>query len=406
MQQCVKKHDLAKYLNFRHKVTGGDWSSETKKWTLSVDHDGRKKIYTTSFVVLGTGYYDYDNPLPAVIPGIEKFKGQVVHPQFWPSDYDFSDKNVVVIGSGATAITLIPNLAPMTKHTTMLQRSPSYIAAVPNRSAYETWWFLPKGAKDLLNRLTAIMRGVYHVTMCQMYPEKAKQILIKTTGELLPPEISTDPHFTPRYFPWEQRLCLSPNGDFFKCLHGGKDGQPAKASVVTAAIDTVTEDGILCQGGQELKTDVIVTATGLKMRWGGGIAFRVDGELVSPNEHVIWDGCMMNDVPNLMFLLGYARASWTLGADNTAITLCRLWKHMKSTGKEVARPELPAHALDNIQDCDKRHWVDLTSNYVRSDTTSPFNLKHGKGPWRGMGDIWSDFIFARFGNIRKSLAFS
>lgn len=405
LHQCVKKHDLSKYMNFRHKVTGGDWSSEAKKWTLSVDHDGRKKFYSTSFVVLGTGYYDYDNPLPATIPGIENFKGKVIHPQFWPTDYDFSDKEVVVIGSGATAITLIPNLAPMTKHTTMLQRSPSYVAAVSNKSPFASWWFLPKGVKGWLNRLNAITRGVYYVALCQMYPEQAKIRFIKTTGELLPASISTDPHFTPRYFPWEQRVCLSPNGDFFQCLHG-KDGQSSKVSIVTATIDTVTEDGIVCQDGQEIKTDVIITATGLKMRWGGGITFRADGELINPSEHVIWDGCMMNDVPNLLFMVGYARASWTLGADNTAITMCRLWKNMKKRGQEVAVPKFPAQELEQIGDGEKKHWLDLSSTYLKNDKTSPFNLRSGQGPWKAVGNVWFDWFFARFGNFRKSLKLS
>lgn len=392
-------------MNFGHKVIGGDWSSETKKWTLSVDHDGQKKFYSTSFVVLGTGYYDYDNPLPATIPGIENFRGKVIHPQFWPTEYDFSDKEVVVIGSGATAITLIPNLAPLTRHTTMLQRSPSYVAAIKNRSVFAKWWFLPKAVKHWLDRFNAISRGVFYVGLCQMYPERAKETFIKTTAGLLPPTISTDPHFTPRYLPWEQRVCLSPDGDFFKCFHD-QDGQKSKASIVTGTIDTVVDDGILCEGGQKLKTDVIITATGLKMRWGGGIAFRVDGELINPSEHVIWDDCMMNDIPNLVFMLGYARASWTLGTDNTAIAVCRLWKNMKRNGQEVAVPKFPTKQVEEVGDSEKQHWLDLSATYLKVDTTSPFNLKHGKGPWKAKGNVWFDWLFARFGNIKKSLVLS
>lgn len=401
----MKKHDLAKYINFRHKVIGGDWSSETKKWSLSVDHDGHKRFYSASFVILGTGYYDYDNPLPATIPGIENFKGKVIHPQFWPTGYDFSDKEVVVIGSGATAITLIPNLAPLTKHTTMLQRSPSYVAAIKNRSVFANWWFLPKAIKHWLDRFNAISRGVFYVGLCRMYPERAKETFIKTTAGLLPSTISTDPHFTPRYLPWEQRVCLSPDGDFFKCFHD-QDGQNSKASIVTGTIDTVVDDGILCEGGQKLKTDVIITATGLKMRWGGGIAFRVDGELINPSEHVIWDDCMMNDIPNLVFMLGYARASWTLGTDNTAIAVCRLWKNMKRNGQEVAVPKFPTHQVEQIGDSDRQHWLDLSATYLKADTTSPYNLRHGKGPWKAKGNVWFDWLFARFGNIKKSLVLS
>ncbi|KAF3769538.1 FAD/NAD(P)-binding domain-containing protein [Cryphonectria parasitica EP155] len=405
--QCVEKYDLRKYMSFRHKVTGCDWSSEAKKWTLAVDNDGQRKVYEASFVVLGTGYYDYENPLPAVIPGLENFKGKIVHPQAWPTDYDFSEKEVVVVGSGATAITLIPNLAPRTKHVTMLQRSPTWIAAITNRAPFDGHWLLssliPRRLKAWLNWLYFAIVPFYRVRLCQRYPQLARKALLKQAGERLPADISTDPHFTPRYNPWEQRLCLSPEGDFFECLHG-RDGKPAKAGVVTATIETVTEDGILCSNGQKLNADVIITATGLKIRFGGGVPLRVDGELVSHPEHIIWEGCMMNDVPNLMYMVGYAWASWTLGVDNTAILLCRLWKDMKKRGRQVAVPKFPQGTV--IAEEDKKSWLELTSTYIKKDRTSPLNLKDGKGPWKARGNVWLDWLQARFGSVSRALALS
>ncbi|CAN8097563.1 unnamed protein product [Discula destructiva] len=403
LHTCVDKYGLRKYLNFRHKVIGGDWSSESKRWTLTVDHEGEKKLLDTSFVVLSTGYYDYDTPLPVTIPGIEKFQGKVIHPQFWPTDFDFTDKEVVVIGSGATAITLIPNLAPKTKHVTMLQRSPSYIVPFRNQGIMSNWSFVPKVVKEWLNWIRASTVPQFKVMMCRRYPEKTREAIIKLTGEQLPPNVSTDPHFTPRYKPWDQRLCLSPDGDFFQSLHG-KDGQPAKASVVTAKIETVTEDAIVCEDGQVLKTDVIVTATGLKMTFGGGIHLRVDGERVDPHEHAIWDGCMLNDVPNLAFMFGYATASWTVGVDNSAIMVCRLLNGMKKRGQEVAVPKLPV--TGRIEEEDRRPFLQLTSTYIKRDTAYPFNIAGGTGPWNARGFYWRDWLHARFGRISKALALS
>lgn len=420
LHACVDKYGLGRYMQFRSKVTGGDWDSGRRRWTLTVDQchhqpeGGKKSVkktrtLETSFVVLATGYYDYDQPLPVSIPGLEHFRGDVLHPQFWPTDYDFTDKEVVVIGSGATAITLIPNLAPKTKHVTMLQRSPTYIASIDRLAPFDSMWcssLLPKGLKAWLNWLYFAIVPHYQVTLCRSYPKLARAALLKSMGEQLPASIRTDPHFTPRYNPWDQRLCLSPGGDFFQSLHGGTDGKPAKAGVVTAKISTVTEDGIRCEDGQTLQADVIVTATGLKVQWGGGIPFCVDGEPIQPADHVIWDGCMINDVPNLMYMVGYARASWTVGVDNTAIMLCRLWKDMKRKRKEVAIPAFPRDAR-GLDEEDKTCWLGgLTSTYLKSNSSFPFTLEDGQGPWKARGNVWLDWLHARFGSVRRELALS
>lgn len=407
LHACCDKYQLKRHMQFRSRVTVGDWDSERRRWTLTVESEGRKRTVEARFVVLTTGYYDYNEGLPVTIPGLDRFKGDVIHPQFWPKDYDFSQKEVVVIGSGATAITLIPSLAPRTKHVTMLQRSPTYIVSVTHHAPFSKGlWsvILPARAKLWLNWLYYATVPFYMVLMCQRFPQTARKALLKDVEERLPANVSTDPHFSPTYNPWEQRLCLSPGGDFFQALHG-KDGKAAKASVVTAQIKTIEEDGVLCENGQELKADVLVTATGIKTQFAGGIQFRVNGEQIKPTEHVMWDGCMMNDVPNMMFALGYARASWTLGVDNTAITFVRLWKDMQSKGKEVAVPRFSRDS-SKLGKEEKQYWLDLTSTYVQKDEAFPFNLKGGKGVWKSRGNVWLDWLHARFGNVEKALAIS
>ena len=407
LQECVSLYHLDRYINLRHKVTGGDWDSEKKRWMLSVDNDGTKKAYRARWVVLASGYYDYDTPLEVTIPGLDRFQGKVMHPQFWDTGYDLKDKKVIVIGSGATAITLIPALVKRgIKHVTMLQRSPTWITSISNRAPFKWARLLfPGKVAAWLEWLWFAFFPFYSVLMCFYYPKVVRtKLLDKIKEELKGSNVSTDPHFLPRYDPWEQRLCLTPDGDFFQVLHG-KEGQPAKADVVTAKIKTVTEDGIECEGGSKLQADAIVTATGLKMCWGGKIPLRVDGEQIVPAEHTIWNGCMVNDVPNLMFTVGYAWASWTLGVDDTAITLCRLFDKMQRKGTEVAVPRLPRG--HQVQEADKVPWLRLTATYIkRAGGSSPWNDAHGKGPWKPRGNVWIDWIHARIGNITNALEMS
>ncbi|KUI59258.1 FAD-containing monooxygenase EthA [Cytospora mali] len=407
LQECISLYHLDQYISLRHKVVGGDWDSEKKRWTLSVDNDGTKKVYRAKWVVLASGYYDYDTPLETAIPGLDRFQGKIIHPQFWDTGYDLKEKRLVVIGSGATAVTLLPALVKSgVKHVTMLQRSPTWIVGFGNRSPLKwTQLLLPKKVVAWLEWLWFAIVPFFNVCVAWHFPKSARKKLLDSVDEQLKgSNVSSDPHFTPSYNPWEQRVCLAPDGDFFQALHG-KDGQPAKGEVVTAKIKTVTEDGIECEDGKQLQADAIVTATGLKMCWGGKIPLRVDGELVSPADHIIWNGCMVNDVPNLMFTVGYAWASWTLGVDNTAITLCRLWDKMQEWGKEVAIPRLPAGY--RVEEVDKVSWLNLTATYIKKAGGSmPWNDAHGKGPWKARGNVWIDWIHARFGNITKALELS
>ncbi|KAK9780320.1 putative Monooxygenase flavin-binding family protein-like protein [Seiridium cardinale] len=394
LKEVISTHGLDKYLNFRHKVLSADWSSKTNTWRLEVESDGQRKTYHTKFMVLGAGYYDYNQPLQVEIPGLKRFQGEIIHPQFWPEDYDYTGKRIVIIGSGATAITMLPNLAEKAAHVTMLQRSATYVVSsrqswsglIPRKlwprwllSYYERWWFM-------------VMPRVF-VAMCRWFPDKMKSIVQKGMLELLPSRIALDPHFNPKYYPWQQRLCFSPDGDFFKALH------TPRADVVTSVIKTVTEDGIELEIGKKLEADLIITATGLQMQFGGGIPLRVDGELVDVGKKFIWNGAMIQDVPNMFFMVGYTNASWTLGADDTALIICRLLKHMSKNKAAVSVPRLPR----DPQLEQSSAW-DLTSTYVKlAEERLP---KAGnKGPWRPRGRVLHDHVHARWGNITNGLQF-
>ncbi|ROV99049.1 hypothetical protein VMCG_06583 [Cytospora schulzeri] len=407
LRECIALHNLDQYISLRHRVVGSDWDSEQKRWTLNVDNDGTKKVYRAKWIVLASGYYDYDEPLKAEIPGLDRFQGKVIHPQFWPTEYDVKDKRVVVIGSGATSITLIPSLVKLgVKRATMLQRSPTWIASPINIAPFD--WarrLLPRRVLEWLEWLWFAFVPFLTVLLCQYFPLFMRDKLMQSIKrQLKGSNVNPDPHFTPRYNPWEQRVCLAPDGDFFKALHG-ENGQPARAEVVTAKIKTITENGIECEDGQKLQADAIVTATGLKMCWGGKIPLRVDGELIRPGEHIIWNGCMVNDVPNLMFTVGYAWASWTLGVDNTAITLCRLFDQMQKMGKEAAVPRLPQGY--RVEEAEKVSWLNLAATYIKkAGGSTPWNDANGKGPWKGRGNIWVDWLHARVGNLTKALDLS
>ncbi|KAK7973573.1 hypothetical protein PG989_015421 [Apiospora arundinis] len=418
MKDCIKKYDLGKYLNFHHKVLSCDWSSAGQRWTVEIENEGQVKKLTSRFVVLGSGYYDYNNPLKSDVPGIEKFQGKVIHPQFWPEDYDHSDKNIVVIGSGATAITLIPNLAKDARHVTMLQRSPSYVVSIPNVGRPKTWaeTLLPRHAAIVWNRWAIMTFQWCTVLMCRYFPNFARTEFMKAVVASLPEGFSHDPHFMPHYTPWQQRVCVTPDGDLQKALGGPKP----KAEVVTARIRTVTETGIELEGssiarGKSSKSgndapptttledvDIIVTATGLRMSFMGDIPVTVDGgEKINWSTRRCWHSAMLSDVPNLFFMIGYVDASWTPGADATAWILTRVYKHMQQAKVTSATPRVGARDAARLQD--RRFW-NLTSNYREiADKGLP---RYGNvAPWKPRDAPPRDLIYAKWGDVTKGLHF-
>ena len=343
--------------------------------------------------MMGTGYYDYREPLPAVIPGLADFQGKVVHPQFWSHDLDYVDKKVVVIGSGATAITLIPNLAEKAARVTMLQRSPSYVISIKSKDPLDRKLrqYFPTWVVHKIMRAKYLVVGWLSYNFCKAYPERAKRTIAKSTRALLPPNVKEDPHFQPRYNPWDQRMCVCPDGDFYNALHGGK------CEVETGTIKTVTPSGISLDSGRDLDADIIVTATGLNMQFAGCTQFFVDGEQVRPPDKFLWKGVMLQDLPNVSFLTGYPNASYTLGSDAAAQLTCRLMKRMRSTRSTSAVPR-----MDPSDDVQESGVMSLTSTYV---TRARHRLpKDGdRGPWQMRKSYFSDMWNVMFGDLTAGM---
>lgn len=346
--------------------------------------------------IFGTGYYDYEQPMSTTIPGLSDFKGETIHPQFWPEDQDYRNKNVVIIGSGATAVTLLPNLAKKAKHVTMLQRSPGYIVSMDNSTPPIFKLLLPGKLLYFFLRWWFLTSLFIQFQFCRAFPAIAKQKLKEATEHKLPPNIPVDPHFTPKYNPWEQRLCLSPDGDFFDCLRAGT------ASVSTGQIKGFTEKGICLQSGETIDdVDIVVTATGLRLVFAGKIEISVNGRKVDVSEKVLWRGCMLEDVPNACFIMGYTNASWTLGADASAILFCRLVSSMARSQQASATPRFEGDATERAA-MKTSSFFNLNSTYVQKATDS-LPKTGDTGPWKMRRNYYFDICTAQWVNLSDSL---
>ncbi|RMZ88348.1 hypothetical protein DV736_g4417, partial [Chaetothyriales sp. CBS 134916] len=382
-------------------VSAMDWKSDRQQWQITVNGDSEKpQIYYANWVLKGTGYYDYREPLEADIPGIKSFEGTVIHPQFWPENYDYTDKRVIVIGSGATAVTLLPSMAPSAKLVTMLQRSPSYFFAPPEieranlaiKRWFPAWW-----AHRIMRWRMLILSYVFYY-ICRLCPSLMRKALIKGVERQLPPGQKTDPNFTPRYNPWQQRMCITPGGDFFEAIRSGK------ADVVTDTIDTVTPTGIKLSSGRELPADVIVTATGLKVNLDAHATLTVDGTPVRYGQKFVWKGALVQDVPNFAFIFGYTNASWTLGADATAQLFVRLVKATAERGATSVTPHLDdsiAHTVKSVP------TLNLNSTYIAKAIERGDLPKVGhSGPWIPRSNYFRDYWNSRWGDLSNGLQFN
>ncbi|WP_068073171.1 flavin-containing monooxygenase [Novosphingobium lentum] len=356
LNRIVDERGIRPHIRFRTTVLSADWNGATAQWELVVEQPGaeRRRI-TARLLYLGSGYYDYDNPHDAQFPGREDFKGDVIHPQFWPEGYDYSGKRVVVIGSGATAATMVPAMTDRADHVTMLQRTPTWYAARPARDAIANTLrkFLPEKLAYTITRFKNVRMQDFIFKQARTKPEKVKEFLTKQAKQELGDKYDAAA-FTPPYNPWEQRLCLIPDGDLFKAIKAGK------ADIVTDHIDRFDATGIQLKSGKHLDADTIITATGLKLAIAGKIAVSVNGAPVDFSERFYYKGCMFSNVPNLAVVFGYLNASWTLRADINADYICRLLNHMKARNAVVAMPVLPDdHRLpeDNI--------FDFSSGYIQ-----------------------------------------
>lgn len=392
LHESAEKFNIKPNIHLRHRVLGADWSSQENVWTLSVEHEGEVKTMTARFMIWGTGYYNYDEPMDSPIPGLDDFQGQIVHPQFWPEDLDYKDKNVAIIGSGATAVTLLPNMADKTRSCTMVQRSPTYILSLPNKKNPLLSYLMPTSWYRKFQRVTWIWTSRIFFLFCQSFPWVARLLLKLRTKRQLPSHIPFDPHFNPRYNPWDQRLCVSPDGDFYAALRDGK------ADIKTDTIKTVTKNGLQFDSGDSLKNiDILITATGLKLRVAGGASITIDGEPYDLSSKYLWNGVMLQDLPNASYIIGYTNASWTLGADATAQFVTRLMKWMDQRGLVAVIPRLAPGAV--LED---RKLLNLKSTYVNvAEKALP--RAADQAPWQPRDNYISDLNFAKHGRIDQCL---
>ena len=390
---------IDRHVQFQTKIVTMNWSSDRQWWSLdALASDGAKKQHKAlcgRFIVLGTGYYDYDTPFQTSIPGLGSFQGQVIHPQSWPEDLDYGNKKIVVIGSGATAVTLLPNLAEKASRVTMVQRSPTYVLARPPVDIVERWIriLFPLRITHVLLRWKNIFLQTLLYYFCIALPQTARRWLRRETIKQLPLGFRHDPHFEPSYNPWEQRLCISPDGDFYAALRTGK------ADIQTGIITNMTANSICLESGENIPADIIVTATGLKILLAGGIQICVDHQPIHFKDKFIWNGIMVQDVPNCVFLLGSTNLSWTLGIDTSMTLAKRVFQRAKYRGST----SVVAVIQENIS-LNERRLLNLNSTYLKAaGDQMPKAGDHR--PWSPRSTYYRDYINAHFGSIADGLVY-
>ncbi|KDE98243.1 FAD-containing monooxygenase EthA [Mycolicibacterium aromaticivorans JS19b1 = JCM 16368] len=396
LHEVVDEDDLGRRIYLHHKVLKADFDSATAQWTVALERDGEHFEVTCDWLFGATGYYDYAGGHRPHFEGEEDFEGRIVHPQSWPEDLDYTGKKVVVIGSGATAVTLIPAMAGEVEHITMLQRSPSYVMPLPRKDpiANSLRKVLPAKAAYAATRRFNIGKGRFIYNLCQRHPKLARRIIRSLNVKALPEGFEVDTHFNPTYNPWDQRLCAVPDADLFRTIARGK------ASVVTDRIARFTKTGILLESGKTLDADIIVTATGLKLLPLGGIQVSVDGEVKNPHDSLLYKSFMISDIPNLAFAFGYTNSSWTLKVGLVCEHLCRLLAYMDRHGYTTVVPIVDDPHMD------KRPMLDFSAGYVQR-SVDLFPQQGSTGPWTVEMDYWADHDRLRKGSVEDpALRFS
>lgn len=392
LSETVKENDLEKNIQFGCKLVEANWSDTIKTWTLKVEKNNTIVDVRCKFLSICSGYFSYTEAYKPDFIGEEKFKGQTIIPQFWPENFKFKGKKIVVVGSGATAVTLVPALAEQgASHVTMLQRSPSYIFSIPNRNELFNFLrkYLPSKLSHQIIRAFILSMGVVFYNLSKKYPQKVKSYLIKNVARQLPAGFDVEKHFTPRYNPWDQRVCAVPDGDFFEAIKRGK------ASVVTEEITRFTENGILLKSGEEIKADIIVLATGLKINLMGNAKVFVNENQLNLNEHLFYKGMMLSNVPNLVCAFGYTNASWTLKVDLTANYFCKILNYMDEKDYSVVVP-----ALNEIPSDES--FLSLNSGYIQR--AAKILPKQGKKlPWRVYQNYFIDKFIMSYGKVNDGV---
>ena len=373
VRETATEAGIDRHIRYHHRVVRADWSTDEARWHVDAERTdtGETVELTCGFLLMCGGYYRYDEGFTPEFEGVDRFRGQVVHPQHWPEDLDYAGKRVVVIGSGATAVTLVPAMAERAEHVTMLQRSPTYVVSLPAEDAIANRLreLLPAHTAYSLVRWKNVVLQQISYQLCRRRPDMMRRVLRRGVESRLPAGYDVDTHFTPRYDPWDQRMCLVPDGDLFDAIGAGG------ASIVTDTIDTFTEDGLRLASGAELAADVVVTATGLNLLAFGGVEFAVDGDDVDVSKTMAYRGLMLSDVPNFVFVAGYTNASWTLKADLTSEYLCRLLGHMDAHGHRQCVPRVTDATVGEVP------FIDLMSGYVLR-SVDKFPRQGSKAPWR------------------------
>jgi monooxygenase len=373
VRETAREGGIERRIRYGHRVVRAEWSSEDSLWTIEAERadGGEPAVVTAGYLWVCSGYYRYDEGYTPEFAGRERFRGEVVHPQHWPEDLDYAGKRVVVIGSGATAITLVPAMAEAAAHVTMLQRSPTYIASLPAEDPLATTLrrFLPDRFVYPAVRWKNVLVQTLFYQLSRRRPDVVKRFVRKGVEAALPPGYDVDTHFKPRYDPWDQRMCLVPNGDLFRAIREGS------ASVVTDTIATFDEGGIELGSGERIEADVIVTATGLNLLFLGGMELVVDGRPVELPKTMTYKGMMLSGVPNCAFTVGYTNASWTLKADLTSEYVCRLLAHMDAHGYDKSVPEVTDPSVEEAP------LLDFTSGYVLR-SLDQFPKQGSKEPWK------------------------
>ncbi|MCF6508290.1 NAD(P)/FAD-dependent oxidoreductase [Blastococcus sp. MG754426] len=388
LEETAREHGVTERIRYHHRVVRAEWSSAEARWTVTAERSdtGGTVTLSCSWLQVCSGYYRYDQGFRPEFPGEERFGGQLVHPQHWPEDLDLTGKRVVVIGSGATAVTLVPNLAEQAAHVTMLQRTPSYVMSLPGRDALaqKLRARLPERTAYSVVRWKNVLTSTALYQLSRRRPALVRSLLRRLTQKQLP-GFDVDTHFNPPYDPWDQRLCLVPDGDLFRALRRGT------ASIVTDRIASFTEDGIELASGERLPADVVVTATGLNLLPVGGMRIVVDGEPVELPERVSYKGMMLSGVPNFAMVIGYTNASWTLKADLVNRYVCRLLDHLDAHGYASATPVAPPEGGG-------APFLDLAAGYVRRGLAG-LPQQGRRAPWRLHQNYLRDVAMMRRGPL-------
>ena len=391
LNETVDEYSLREKIMFNQKVASSNWVSEKSMWELTIKSDGQETNMTCNFLFLCGGYYSYDKPYMPEFPNQEAFQGNLIHPQFWDESMDCTNKKVIVIGSGATAVTLVPAIAKKACHVTMLQRSPSYVVSAPAEDSWSKMlnYILPTRLTYFLIRWKNILRTSIGFYLSRKYPAKIKERLINLVREELGKDFDVDKHFMPKYNPWDQRMCLVPDGDLFMAIRDGK------ASVVTDMIDRFDENGIHVQSGEFLEADIIVSATGIEINALNDIDVTVDHIQVEPHKKFSYKGMMLSGVPNLAFTFGYVNASWTLRADLTCEYVCRLLNQMDKEGVSACIPDEDSNAMGEDE------YIDFSSGYVQR-ALNKMPKQGQKSPWRNYQNYLKDIFLVRLFSLKDS----